>query len=308
MAALQNLARALRENFTDNTAAIQLSEILQFIENYTKAGARDAEREAVPKNANPTRKNASPDTRQTTHTPAQERQTQNTQATTPSGQKKGPSYADAARKAARKTPAALPKTLPKSLQNSPKPPTTIRITLRNPLKETPMDLISKIRSQEGDAVATLIKAIRPLTKRQALIYPKDEKSRETLLGTSGWLASLQAETYSRDYFIVVHGIDKTLDPQEVVQRLQEQNIATPGLFIGSRAQWIGKKPIKTGSMRIGLKCPVQANRLIQQGLVLDYEIKRVYQYKPVKNGCNYRSCNSSVGTLERRCLNAGVTM
>ena len=260
MAALQELARALRENFTDNTAAIQLSEILQFIENYTKAGARDAEREAVPKNANPTRKNASPDTRQTTHTPAQP---QNTQATTPSGQKKGPSYADAARKAARKTPAAPPKTLPKSLQNSLKPLITIRITLRNPLKETPMDLISKIRSQEGDAVATLIKAIRPLTKRQALIYPKDEKSRETLLGTSGWLASLQAETYSRDYFVVVHGIDKTLDPQEVVQRLQEQNTATPGLFIGSRAQWIGKKPTKTGSIRIGLKCPVQANRLIQ---------------------------------------------
>jgi hypothetical protein len=40
-------------------------------------------------------------------------------------------------------------------------------------------------------------------------------------------------------------------------------------------------------MRIGLKCPVQANRLIQQGLVLDYEIKRVYQYKPLKRcrGC-----------------------
>src|SRR5665213_2560985 len=150
MAALQELARALRENFTDNTAAIQLSEILQFIENYTKAGARDAEREAVPKNANPTRKNASLDTRQTTHTPAQERQPQNTQATTPSGQEKVPSYTDVARKAVRKTLTALlktlPKTLSKSLQNSLKPLITIRITLRNPLKETPMDLISKIRS------------------------------------------------------------------------------------------------------------------------------------------------------------------
>ena len=63
MAALQELARALRESFTDKIATAQLTKILQFIENYTKAGARDAERDTVPKNANLTRKNASLDTR-----------------------------------------------------------------------------------------------------------------------------------------------------------------------------------------------------------------------------------------------------
>ena len=141
MAALQELARALRESFTDKIATAQLTKILQFIENYTKAGARDTKRDTVPKNANLTRKNASLDTRQTTHTPTQERQPQNTQATEASGQKKGRSYADIARKTARKILVT-----PKSLQNSPKPTITIRITLRNPLKETPKDLISKIRS------------------------------------------------------------------------------------------------------------------------------------------------------------------
>jgi ribosomal protein S15P/S13E len=236
--------------------------------------------EKPPQNAKITRKNASTTTRQTPSKTAQEAKQHSTQASTrPTEQRKETSYADIARKALKNSPTPI--ALPKSLQNTPKPPTTIKITLRNPLKETPKDLIDKIRTQEGDLVAMLIKAIRPLTSRHILIYPKDEKSRETLLKTYSWLASLQAEIYSRDYSVVVHGIDKALDPQEVLQKLQEQN-TTLNLSIGSQAQWISKKPTKTGSIKISLKCPTQANRLIQQGLVLDYEIKGVYQYRPLK--------------------------
>jgi hypothetical protein len=131
-------------------------------------------------------------------------------------------------------------------------------------------------------VATSIKVIRLLNSRQLLIYPKDKTAREALLKTGGWLASLRADPYSRSYYVVVHGVDKALEPDEIASRLQRQNSSIPGLFIDPQIQWLGRKPSKTGSIKIGLKCPTLANKLIQQGLVLDYEIKSVYQYRPLK--------------------------
>lgn len=304
MAALQELARALRDNFKSETVTIQLTEILQFIENYAhnspqSAGGKTAKK--PPQNAEITRKNATAATRQTPVTTTQKDKQHSTQtSTSPNAQKKATSYADMARKAP-KAPL-VPKALPKSLQTVPKPPTTIKITLQSPTKETPKDLIEKVKAQEGDRVATLIKAVRPLTSRYILIYPKDEKSRETLLKTQGWLASLQAEIYTRDYSVVVHDMDKSLSPQEALQKLKEQNGTTLGLAIGSQAQWIGKKPTKTGPLKISLKCPAQANRLIQQGLILDYEIKGVYQYRPLKRcrGCQQTGHTQAKCTIRQK--------
>ena len=68
MAALQELARALRNNFMDETITIQLFKILQFINNHAKTSAQSTEEKVVKKplqNAKPTRKNA-PKTRQNT--------------------------------------------------------------------------------------------------------------------------------------------------------------------------------------------------------------------------------------------------
>jgi hypothetical protein len=116
-------------------------------------------------------------------------------------------------------PNSLSNSLPRSIPLKPTP--AIKVALREPLKEIPKELIDRITSKEGEAVATLIKAIRPLTSRQLLVYPKDERARETLLRTGNWLESLQAdaELYSRSYFIVIHGIDKALNPDEIAQRL-----------------------------------------------------------------------------------------
>jgi ribosomal protein S15P/S13E len=148
MAALQELARALRENFKSETSTIQLIEILQFIDNYSKTSTQSSGEEGVekpPQNAKITRKNASTTTRQTPSKTAQEAKQHSTQASTrPTEQRKETSYADIARKALKNSPTPI--ALPKSLQNTPKPPTTIKITLRNPLKETPKDLIDKIRT------------------------------------------------------------------------------------------------------------------------------------------------------------------
>jgi hypothetical protein len=97
-----------------------------------------------------------------------------------------------------------------------------------------------------------------------------------LLSTGGWLSAIGGQLYQRDYPIVVHNIPEGLSNTELKEKIQNQNEKEIlGLFI-NYIQPIGKK----GTYKISLRDPTQANRLIQQGLVLDYEIKRVFQYKP----------------------------
>lgn len=292
MAALQEIVRALRNNFPDVNTSIQLQEIIKFIENYTKSITQSAGGEEKGKplqNAKITRQNAST-TRTGTHQATQESQPQSKagvqeQEQETRGKRQGLTYANIVKNATGKgsKDTLKQKELPKSLQeDSQKKPATIKITLRAPLKETPKDLIDAIKATEGEQVATLIRAIRPINARHVLVYPRDERAREILLGTKGWLTTLQADIYSRDYPIVVYGIEKGEEPGKVLHRLQDQNTSIPGLFIGSWAQWLGKRLTKMGAIKIGLKCPIQANKVIQEGLVLDYEIKSVRQYTPLK--------------------------
>ena len=65
MAALQELVRALRDNFSGNTTAIQLSEILQFIEQHAKSKESEATEKATGK-PQPNAKITREDTRQAT--------------------------------------------------------------------------------------------------------------------------------------------------------------------------------------------------------------------------------------------------
>ena len=62
MAALQEIVYALRNNFPDKSASIQLQEIVKFIENYTEISAQSAgggKKGKLPPNAKITRQNAS---------------------------------------------------------------------------------------------------------------------------------------------------------------------------------------------------------------------------------------------------------
>jgi ribosomal protein S15P/S13E len=292
MAALQEIARALRNNFPDLNTSVKLQEIINFIENYIKTSPQDVGRGEKGKplqNAKNTRKNAST-TREEPHQATKISQQQSTaqpqeNPQRPRGKTDGATYANIVKRAAGKGSKhpVKQKELPKSLLgDGQKQPATIKISLRAPLKETPKDLIDAIKATEGEQVTTLIRAIRPLNARHLLIHPKDERAKETLLGTKGWLTTLQADIYSRDFPIVIYGMERTEEPEKVLQRLQDQNTSIPGLFIGSWAQWLGKRPTGTSALKIGLKCPIHANKVIQEGLVLDYEIKGVRKYTPPK--------------------------
>lgn len=294
MAALNELVRALRDKFEDCATSTAFSTIIRFIENYPATNAHTTSEAGVKKatqNAKNTRRNAPKTTRQSTVPPTTSSQQRAPQASEDPGE--GPnstSYADIARKGQQTTTKTRPREAetPKSLQNTLKPPKAIKITLRNPLKETPKDLIGKIKAGEGDSTAALLKALRPLSKRSLLAYPRDEKARETLLTTRGWLECLQAEIYTRDYYIVVHGIDSTMEMSEVANQLKAQNTSLTNLYQGFHVQWLGHKPkAKLSTIKIGFKHPDQANQVIQQGLVLNYEIKSAYKYRPLQrcHGC-----------------------
>jgi hypothetical protein len=58
------------------------------------------------------------------------------------------------------------------------------VVLREPLKETPNDLINKIKAlEEGEKTIPLIKGLKPLGRRLLLVYLKDLDARETLLAS-----------------------------------------------------------------------------------------------------------------------------
>ena len=71
--------------------------------------------------------------------------------TQPQRLSKQPSYAEIVKKASgnQAKNTQKPKALPKSLQNSLKPPPAIKITLREPLGETLVDLMNRIKSQNS---------------------------------------------------------------------------------------------------------------------------------------------------------------
>jgi len=86
------------------------------------------------------------------------------------------------------------------------------VVLREPLKETPNDLINKIKAlEEGEKTIPLIKGLKPLGKRLLLVYLKDLDARETLLASQRWISVIQADLYTREYYIVAHGIDSSLE-------------------------------------------------------------------------------------------------
>lgn len=193
MGALRELARALRGTYTDESALIQLSEIIQFIQKHAETSAPQKttkNTENPTNNAEKTRKNTLDDAPRTTTNTKQRERALPGRERAPQGT---PSYAEAAkrgvvptRKSAKSTEKSTqkPVVLPQSLKNSQKQPKAIKITLRSPLRETPSELIAKIRVHEGgESIISLIKAIRPLNNYHLLIYPRDERAEETLRGT-----------------------------------------------------------------------------------------------------------------------------
>ena len=70
---------------------------------------------------------------------------------------------------------------------------------------------------------SLIKAIKLITKRQILVFLRDEKAKESLQNTANWLEELDADLYSRSYSIVAYNVDRDLEMDRIKNKIQEQN-------------------------------------------------------------------------------------
>jgi hypothetical protein len=308
MASPHEISRALRAQFGAVENTVLLSEILNFLDSYQKsrekADAANLQQPHTPRTTTPaaatavTCANAYADTRQgeqqqqqqdqaTEHVSNHVTETLNQSASKTGSQRESQSniqpnkqsYATVAKKAATQAPPSgkrptRPNHLPKSLQNRPKEPKpqAIKISLRKPLNTPIIDLIDKTRAK------SLIKALKVITKRQLLVFPRDEKAKESLQNTAYWLEELDADLYARNYSIVAYDVDRDLGVDRIKNKFQEQNPQVlRGVYIDVHS--IGK-PIGKGPIRIDLKCPILANRLIHEGLVLDYEFKAIRQYRP----------------------------
>jgi hypothetical protein len=191
---------------------------------------------------------------------------------TPRDKGNGPTYAEIARKP---IPIPTPKqqtrrqqqqqqqALPKSLKGMKTQTKPIKITIQLKDKETPT-LIKGIKSYEE---AQAIVAVKKINNYQALVYPGGEEQSLKLQNSGEWLRDIGGAPYKRQFFIVIHDIEQQ-DLKELALKIQQQNQleATPTVSM-----------MGDHSAKIGLYSPEEANRLISQGLVLDYEIKRAYK-------------------------------
>ena len=121
---------------------------------------------------------------QGTQSPTNKEKAPSTQEKT---RKQKPSYADIAKKAPEKAPQQPKKprkapTLPASVKLAPKAPKPLKIGLREPIRNTPKELIALIqeRAVNGERLTSLIKAFRLLSPKSLLIYPTTEAAREEL--------------------------------------------------------------------------------------------------------------------------------
>ena len=237
-----NLAQALRDEFGSEETIITLGDVLSFLKSHQKPAAQagnpnkqqpsHGSQQNTWQDAPESRDTTTITTQTTAATPRQgkrknrrQRQAQGlvslTQGTYNStaeslatqGPQNKPSYADIAKKAPKKAPQQPKKpikasTLPESVKLAPKALKPLKIILREPLKDTPNDLILKIkeRAVNGDRLTSLIRSFRILTPKSLLVYPTTKAASEELSQNSSWLDAIHASFYTRFYSIVIYRI------------------------------------------------------------------------------------------------------
>ena len=117
--------------------------------------------------------------------------------------------------------------------------------------------------------------MQTISKHQVLLYSSSEQARNQLLAHPDWLQDIKGELFKRQFRVVVHNIQATEDLRELAIKIRDQN----NLQHIPHAQWLGGTPNKSGTIILGLDTPEEANRLLDSGLLLDYEIKGTYIHR-----------------------------
>jgi hypothetical protein len=159
---------------------------------------------------------------------------------------------------------------PASLQDREKQPKPIKVLLQDPAP-TASILVQQIQPASRQHV----KAVRQISKYQILVYSDTEHGRARLIASQSWLKDIKGELFRTQFRIVLHKIQPTEDLQELATKIQVQN----NLQNIPRAYWLGGSPNRSGTIVLGLDTPEEANKLLDTGLALDYEIKSTYLFR-----------------------------
>jgi hypothetical protein len=105
---------------------------------------------------------------------------------------------------------------------APKAPKPLKIVLREPIKNTPSELILQIkeRAVNGERLTGLIKAFRILTPKSLLVYATTEAAREELSQNTSWLDAIHASFYVRMYSIVIYRVRRDVSIDEISRRIK----------------------------------------------------------------------------------------
>ena len=143
-------------------------------------------------------------------------------------------------------------------------------------------LVEEINKKKSQDVLGKVLAARRLPSGDIVVTTNTEKTKEQLEQDSSWLAAVskEAQVNRRRFPVMVHGmrvaaLDCT-EQKEAIQQLMGQNRYFKGRIKILHAQW-PKKAVKLNKMVtcliVDVASPVQANTLIDEGLLFQCELK-----------------------------------
>ena len=145
----------------------------------------------------------------------------------------------------------------------------------------PEELMEEIRRAAGDGIANLIRAVRVYRGGDIKITPR-VGARTTLVSHDTWLKKWiqSAEFRGVVYPVVVHRLDARGTADETAERLQKENEGDIPQLGFQRAMWLKKtEGLKWASLKVEVTSPKAANRMIINGVALDYRQSGVHRFK-----------------------------
>jgi hypothetical protein len=152
-------------------------------------------------------------------------------------------------------------------------------------------------------------AVRKLPSGDSLITLDTEETREIWLKDTKWLAiyGRNARVKRREFVVLAHGIkvNQVQDQAKAKQEIYNQNPKLRGIVEILRVTW-SKKLIRSGRtsgpLQVSVAEPEQANLLIRDGLIWDYQI---HECEPYSGECTVTQCFQcyQYGHVARMCRN-----
>ena len=160
-------------------------------------------------------------------------------------------------------------------------------------QRTGKELVEQLNSA-GAEIGGQIVAARGLPSGDMVLTTDEEQTRIKWITNQQWLKAFGtgARVKRREFIVLAHGIKvgQAQEPQQTIDDIYQQNPKLQGTVEILRVSW-SKKLLrtgrKTGPLHISVAEPEQANALIKNGLIWDYEL---HDCEPFIGECRITQC------------------